>query len=334
MSPLVQLILFIFLAFILDLILGDPRYRLHPIRLMGGCIARLQHLLKRMGLYTRTGGVLLVGIVVGGSLMAYGAVTAVLCHIHGLLGLGFDLYMAYSCLALKDLFTHIKQVMGPLESGNVSQAKTAIARIVGRDVRLLDEPGISRAAIETLAENFVDGFISPLFWYLIGGLLAYALEGPPVTMAVGSMLVFKGISTLDSMVGYRTIEYERFGWAGARCDDLMNFLPARLSLLVLFIGSWICGGYAATGLRTALRDRLKHDSPNAAHAESFMAGALNVRLGGPTRYPDGIKPKPWLGAEYPDPLPAHIRKAGTILKCSAWATMVISSLILLFPATP
>ncbi|MFO7986155.1 MAG: adenosylcobinamide-phosphate synthase CbiB [Desulfatiglandaceae bacterium] len=324
-----ELTLILVPAFFLDLILGDPHYKLHPIRLMGGCIAFFTTGLKRLGLYTKAGGILLVGMVAGTFLIPYWTLAAVFHHIHGLLGLGFDVFMVYSCLALKDLFSHTDRVIQALERNHLSRARKGIALVVGRDVRTLDETGVSRAAIETLAENFVDGFLSPIFWYVSGGLLGYVLGVSPVATAVSLMLVFKVISTLDSMVGYKNVEYVRFGWAGARGDDVMNFLPARVSLVILFIGAWICRCHAPAGLRTALRDRLKHESPNAGHPESFMAGALNVRLGGPTLYPEGLKPKPWLGKAYPDPLPRHIRKAGALLKSSAWAAMGISTLILL-----
>lgn len=188
-----------------------------------------------------------------------------------------------------------------------------------------------RAVVETLAENFVDGFLSPLFWYVCGGVMAHIAGLPQVTTAVGCMLVFKATSTLDSMVGYRNMEFIEFGWAGAKLDDVMNFLPARLSLLILLVGAWICRLNPLEGIRTARRDRLNHDSPNSAHAESFVAGALHVQLGGPTVYPEGKKEKPWLGEGNPDPLPIHIRKTKRLLRCSAWVGVIIlfSPMILL-----
>ncbi len=249
------------------------------------------------------------------------ALSLVFHHLNALLGLGFDLFICYSCLALKDLFYHTDQVIRALESGNLPEAREGIAMVVGRDVRFLDEKGISRAAMETLAENFVDGFLSPIFWYLSGGILGYIFGLSPVMSAVGFMITFKVASTLDSMVGYKDSEFLEFGWAGAKLDDIMNFIPARVSLMVLFAGAWICRLKPMEGIKTALRDRLKHDSPNSAHAESFVAGALNVRLGGPTIYPDGQKDKPWLGEGNPDPLPQHIRRTASLLTRSAWVAV-------------
>ena len=320
---MLELAIVLFLAFVLDLLLGDPRYRLHPIRIMGHCIGRFTRILRRAGLDGRLGGIVLVITVEFAFLTAFLASSLVLHRINVFLGLGFDLFICYSCLALKDLVYHTDKVIHELERGNPAEARKEIAMVVGRDVRSLDEKGISRAAIETMSENFVDGFLSPLFWYLSGGILGYILGLSSVMTAAGFMITFKVASTLDSMVGYKDSEFLEFGWAGARLDDIMNFIPARLSLMVLFVGACICRLRASEGIRVALRDRLKHDSPNAAHAESFVAGALEVRLGGPTVYPDGQKDKPWLGEGNPDPLPQHIRRTASLITRSAWVAVAL-----------
>jgi len=325
---MLELAFIILLAFILDLIFGDPRYGLHPIRLIGQCIRLFTKILRRSGLDEKGGGILLVVMVETTFLATYLTASLIFHHINLIIGLGFDLFICYSCLALKDLFIHTDRVIHALETGNLPEARKGISMVVGRDVRFLDEKGISRAAIETMAENFVDGFLSPLFWYLSGGILGYIFGLSPIMTAISLMLVFKVASTLDSMVGYKDSEFLEFGWAGARLDDIMNFIPARLSLVVLFAGAWICRLKASEGISVALRDRLKHDSPNAAHAESFVAGALEVRLGGPAVYPDGQKDKPWLAKGNPDPLPQHIRRAVSLLTCSAWAAVGCSICLL------
>ncbi|MBL7212721.1 MAG: cobalamin biosynthesis protein CobD [Desulfobacteraceae bacterium] len=329
---MLELGIVVLLAFILDLFFGDPRYGFHPIRLMGQCIALFTNILRRVGLDGKGGGILLVVMVELLFLATFLVLSLVFHHLNALLGLGFDLFIGYSCLALKDLFIHTDRVIHALETGNLPEARKGISMVVGRDVRFLDEEGVSRAAIETLAENFVDGFISPLFWYLTGGVLATILGFSPVMTAVSLMIAFKVASTLDSMVGYKDHEFLEFGWAGAKLDDIMNFIPARLSLMVLSAGAWICRLKPMEGIKTALRDRLKHDSPNSAHAESFVAGALNVRLGGPTIYPNGQKDKPWLGQGNPDPLPIHIRRTGSLLKRSAWIATVFPAFALIFLA--
>jgi adenosylcobinamide-phosphate synthase len=126
------------------------------------------------------------------------------------------------------------------------------------------------------------------------------------------------------MVGYRNPEYIDFGLTGARLDDIMNFVPARFSLIILFVGAGISGLHPVHGLKVAMRDRLKHDSPNAAHAESFVAGALEIRLAGPVKYHDTLKDKPWLASGNPDPGPVHIKKTVLLVKHSAWVAVAIS----------
>ena len=314
----------IFFAFLLDLFLGDPRYRLHPVRIIGYGIALFEKILRRLGLNGRTGGVLLVLMIVFASLTGYLAAHLVLDRLHPLPGLAFDLFLCYSFLALKDLIRHVRPLITALETADLPQAREIISTVVGRDVRYLDGEGVGRAAVETMAENFVDGFLSPLFWYVTGAALGSSLGISPVRTALSFMLIFKVSSTLDSMVGYKNQEYLEFGRAGARLDDFMNFIPARLSFVALFFGAWISGLQPFDGLRVALRDRLKHDSPNSAHAEAFVAGAMHIRLGGPAQYPEGWKQKPWLGEGNPDPGPAHIRRTIILLNCAAWTSVVVA----------
>jgi adenosylcobinamide-phosphate synthase len=321
---MVELIAILFIAFFADLFIGDPRYRYHPIRIIGHSISLLEKFLRKMGFAGRAGGLFLVIIIEVAFIILYLAASINLQGVHPLLGMFFDLYICYSCLAIGDLIKHIKPVIYALESGSLTTARKSIAMVVGRDVRFLDEKGVCRAAVETLAENFVDGFLSPLFWCLMGAVLANFLGLSPVKTAMSSMLVFKIASTLDSMVGYRNPEYIDFGLTGARMDDIMNFFPARFSLIILFIGAGISGYRPVRGLKVALRDRLKHDSPNSAHAESFVAGALDIRLAGPVKYPDALKNKPWLARGNPDPTTAHIKKTVRLVKHSACVAVAIS----------
>ena len=321
---MLEIVSVIFFAFILDLLIGDPRYRYHPVRIMGHGISFFSKVLRRGGLGGRRGGIFLVLILETIILGAYLVISLTLRKLYPLSGWGFDLFVCYSCLALKDLISQTKLVIRALEKGDLSKARECVARVVGRDVRYLDEEGVCRATMETLAENFVDGFLSPVFWYLAGGIAALLLGFSPVVPALCAMLGFKVASTLDSMVGYKNKEYAEFGWAGARLDDIMNFIPARMSLVILFFGAWVSGLNPMDGFKIALRDRLKHESPNAAHAESFTAGVFHTRLGGPTRYPHGLKDKPWLGDGDISPGPAHIRKMTTLVKRSAWVTVAVS----------
>ncbi len=326
---MLQIVAVIFFAFILDLFIGDPRYRYHPVRIIGHGISFCSKVLRHSGLDGKWGGVILVLILEIVTLAVYLFISLALRGLHPLCGLGFDLFICYSCLALRDLIVHIRPVIRALETGDLTKAREDIAMVVGRDVRYLDGEGVSRAAMETLAENLVDGFLSPLFWYMVGGIVALLLGSSSVIPALCCMSAFKVASTLDSMVGYKNKEYSEFGWAGARLDDIMNFIPARISLAILFLGAWVSGLNPMDGLKVALRDRLKHESPNAAHAESFTAGVFHIRLGGPTRYPYGLKDKPWLGDGNVSPGPAHIRKMTTLVNRSAWIAVVVTMCALL-----
>jgi adenosylcobinamide-phosphate synthase len=309
-------------AYLLDLVLGDPPYRLHPMRLIGSGIAGTEAFLRRIGLSGKTGGILLVLTSAGVTLFFYASLVHILSRVHPVLPFLFHLYLVYSCLALGDLLNHIHPVVLALETGDLARAREAVSRVVGRDVRVLDPHGVARASVETLAENFVDGFLSPLFWYFAGWILSLLLGEGKVAWPVACMLLFKLASTLDSMVGYRNHRYLHFGWAGARFDDLMNFLPARLSIPFLMLGALFSGMSPLKGLRIALRDRLLHDSPNSAHAESFMAGALDLRLGGPTLYAEGMKEKPWLGDGRAEAGPADIRRAVTLVRVTGWVVFI------------
>jgi len=321
---MIELAAIIFFAFLLDVFLGDPPYRYHPIRIIGRCITLFEKTLRHMGLNGKGSGLLLVVTTELSALCPYLTASLLLHSLYRPLGMSFDLFICYSGLALKDLTVHAQPVIHALETGDLHEAQQRIGRIVGREVQYLDHNGVSRAAVETLAENFVDGFLSPVFWYLVGGILAYILSLPLVILAVTFMLFFKVGSTLDSMVGYRSPEFVAFGWASAKLDDMMNFIPARLSLIILFFGALISGLHPLEGLRIARRDRLKHDSPNAAHAESFFAGALGVRLCGPAVYHGSLKDKPWVGNGNSDPGPEDIRRAVLLATYSGWIAVLAS----------
>jgi len=231
-----------------------------------------------------------------------------LCALaHPYAAVAFDVFVVYACLALKDMARHALPVAAALEADDLPSARAAVQRIVGRDAAVLDAPGVARAAVESVAESFVDGFFAPVCWFVAGALLAGVAGADALPWAVGAALAYRTINTLDSMVGYRDARYLLFGRVSARLDDALNFVPARLSLPILFLAAGMCRLDARAGWRSARRDRLKHESPNAAHAESFAAGALGLRLGGPLQYPDGPLDKPWIGDGTPAARPPHIR---------------------------
>jgi len=320
----------LFAAFILDVLIGDPFFRFHPVRLLGFCVSSLEKLLLSVGLTGRVGGTFLVAGGVGLSAGFFLAARLFLDGFHPWLAAILDLYLTYASLALADLVKHASAVAGPLDRDDLTQARVALQEFVGRDTRFLDPAGVARGAVESVAENFVDGVLSPLFWYTAGALLCRILQCPsPAFAGVCAILCFKAISTLDSMVGYRHGHYLLFGRPAARLDDLANFIPARLSLVILFLGALMSGDDAGSGWKVALRDRLKHPSPNAGHPESFVAGALGIKLGGPSVYQEGVVDKFWLGNGGQELGPNHIRRSCRLVNRSSWISVFIFTAFLL-----
>jgi adenosylcobinamide-phosphate synthase len=209
---------------------------------------------------------LTVGSAAGATWLALKALSYVL-PLAGLIG---AIIISSTCLAIRSLHIESARVATALSSGDLPQARQHLSWIVGRDTERLDEPEIWRALVETVAENTSDGIIAPLFWLTVGG--------PVAAMA------YKAVSTLDSMVGYRNERYMHLGWASARMDDILNFIPARLTAILMIVAAAMSGHSASGAIRITMRDRLKHPSPNSGHPESAAAGALGVRLGGEANY--------------------------------------------------
>ena len=274
-------------GFALDLILGDPGSLapLHPVVLMGKCIRTLEKLLRSALPATpcgeRAAGAILAFVLPAGTFCLCRLILRAADALSPALGFALECIWCWQALAAKDLRDEAMQVFTALNEGTLSDARTAVGRIVGRDTQCLQEDGVIRAAVETVAENFSDGVVAPAFYMLLGGA--------PLALA------YKAVNTLDSMVGYKNERYRYFGTASARLDDAANFLPSRLAALLLIAAAFICGEDGKGALRIWRRDRNRHASPNAAQCEAVMAGALGVRLCGPARYFGEMHEKPFLG---------------------------------------
>ena len=268
------------IAYCLDLIIGDPLWFPHPVRGIGWAIQKLEKALKR-GKMERFSGCLLTLFIAGGTYFLAAGVLYFATKLHPYVGHGLSIIILWTTLATKDLYVHSNQVYKPLAQGDLPIARKMLSRIVGRDTDKLDEPEIVRATVETIAENVVDGITAPLFYAI--------LFGAPAALA------YKAASTLDSMVGYKNEKYKNFGWASARFDDIVNFIPARVTgILIPFVA--LCPGFdGRNSWRIFWRDRKKHPSPNSAHAEAAFAGALTVRLGGVSTYSGVPSRKEYLG---------------------------------------
>src|SRR6516225_4036329 len=268
------------LAVLIELIAGYPDWLVrsigHPVTWMGRLIAGLErrwnretlrpHLRRMLG---TVAVLLLVGIV---GMVALIIERGLLLLPFGLIGAAV---VASTLVAQRSLYQHVSRVADALESGGIRAAREAVSHIVGRDTETLDEAGVARAAIESLAENFSDGVVAPVIWMIIAGLPGAA--------------IYKAINTADSMIGHRTARFQAFGWAAARLDDLLNLPASRLSaLLIIAAAAATKGNSASAAWRAVRRDARHHRSPNAGYPEAAMAGALALALAGPRVY-DGIR---------------------------------------------
>ena len=278
-------LLLLWSIFLLDLWLGDPVYRFHPIRLIGSLLIYLERWLFARGWNGYTGGILLGLLLLGIVLGCYFLLQKLFGSLHPVLGWSLDLFLGYSLLALRDLEIHGLRVWRATAEGNLMAAREEISQLVGRDVERLDLAGCNRATLESLSENLSDGVVSPLIWLTLVG--------------IPGMLAFKVISTMDSMIGYRNERYLRFGWFGARADDLMNWMPARLTWVLLSASAWALPGYDG---RMAWSIGLsKHQymlGPNAGWGQAASAGALRVQLVGEKWKNGRLQHSAWLG--HPD----------------------------------
>ncbi len=274
-------------GFALDLLLGDPERLapIHPVVLMGRAITALEKTLRPRFPQTEQGercaGALLVLTVAAGTLILCKLILRALDAVFPPLAFALEGIWCWQALAVRDLKVEAMRVQDALENAGIDEARRAVGRIVGRDTAALDEAGVARAAVETVAENFADGVAAPLFYMLIGGA--------PLALCC------KAVNTMDSMLGYKNEKYLHFGRAAARLDDAVNYIPARLAALLLIVSAKLCGEDAGGALRIWKRDRRRHASPNSAQCEAAMAGALGVRLCGPASYFGVLHDKPWIG---------------------------------------
>ena len=271
----------------IDALFGDMPWLFrqipHPVVLAGRAVVFFDRKLNRetRGEAVRCGRGIITVILLVGAAAALGLVVEGLCRGR-LPGAVVEAALIGVLVAQRSLYEHVAAVANALDAGGLPAGRAAVRHIVGRDPTSLDSHGVARAAIESLAENFSDGVVAPVFWYLLLGL--------------PGLLVYKMANTLDSMIGHRTPHYRSFGWAAARFDDLLNLVPAPISgLLLVTAAVFAKSGRPDRALVIMLRDGRKHHSPNAGWPESAMAGALGLALAGPRRYPEGLVADPWLG---------------------------------------
>ncbi len=304
------------LGFLLDLILGDPYWLPHPIRFIGNMIAKIEKVLlgrnknrdEKKELWQ---GVCMIMIVLFCTVSVTTAILLIAYTINCYLGIVVEMIMTYQILATKCLKVESMKVYDCLKNKTLEDARRAVSMIVGRDTACLNEEGVAKAAIETVAENTSDGVIAPMLYTALGGPILGFL--------------YKAINTMDSMIGYKNDKYMYFGRAAARLDDFVNFLPARISAY-LMITSAFFGGKDFSGKRAFYiykRDNRNHASPNSAQTESVCAGALGIQLAGDASYFGKVVKKPYIGdrgraVEYED-----IKRVNRLMYLTAWICEVI-----------
>lgn len=314
-------------AIALDGIAGDPRWFPHPVRLIGLLTGKLEHFHRSWIRSDTYAGVMTVITTIAVTLFTI----TVLLVGSGLISIsvqvGLAVLIIYFFLAAKDLFVHSQEVYHHLtREMDLQLARESVGRIVGRDTAAMSEKDVIRACVETVAENLVDGITAPLFWSVVFALASLFFPVEPILLGALGITFYKTVNTMDSMFGYKNEQYIDFGWAPARLDDLVNYLPARLSGLSVVLASLIIGENWRNSFNILKRDRLNHSSPNAGYTEAAVAGALSIQLGGPSHYFGKIVNKPYIGEMLTEIEPYHISKTNTLV---LWTTAVFTFLLLL-----
>ncbi len=302
-------------AFILDILIGDPRWLPHPVRIIGKCVELLEKVLRRVFASERLVGVFLAGITVAGTYLLTYEIINMFSRFGRIWEFAVSTIIIFFSLSIRDLFKEAKGVMKELDSGNIGQARERLSQIVGRDTHNLDKQQITKACVETTAESSVDGIIAPLFFAFIGG--------PALAMA------YKAINTLDSMVGYKYGKYLNLGWASAKLDDLVNYIPARIAAVILPMSSYVCGADFLNSIKIIKRDGRKHPSPNSGIPEAAIAGALRIRLGGPSTYKGVVSNKPFIGGQTNEIVTDNIKHTIRIVFVAAVMSVACGITILL-----
>ncbi len=304
-------------AYILDLLLGDPRWLPHPVVWMGNAVSFFETVFRKWIRQEFVSGVFFALFLIFSTWGITFGIVKILSYLHPVAGIAVQVILLFFCLSARTLEKAASEVKHALEKEGLEAGRFKVSMIVGREVKYLDETGVVKASVETVAENFVDGFLSPLFFALIGG----------VPMAVA----YKMVNTLDSMVGYKNEKYILFGRASARIDDVANYIPARLSVLFISMAaallSWQRG---ARAWKTALKEGRYHKSPNAGFPEAAFAGALAVKLGGPGCYHGTLMKKSYFGIRFNEPGREKIKMACDLMMLSSLVSILTIVFVFVF----
>jgi adenosylcobinamide-phosphate synthase len=299
----------VLIAFGVDLLLGDPRWLPHPVKLIGRFASGLESPLRRAVPNARTAGMLEVVAVLGTTTLATWLVLAAAGWLHPLVRDMVSIVLLYLCFAARDLAQHSHLVYRALTIGDLTEARRRASMMVGRDTDQLDEPEIVRATVESVAENIVDGVTAPLLFAVIGGPIA--------------ALLYKAINTLDSTFGHKNERYFYFGWASARLDDVANYIPARLTAPLVSLAAALLRLNSIGAMRIFLRDGRNHPSPNSGLTEAAVAGALCVQLGGLNYYFGRPSERPRMGDPKQPSRRAHILQTNALMITTSCLALIL-----------
>lgn len=293
-------------GFFIDLLIGDPRWLYHPVCVIGNLISFLERGIRRIFPKSKkgelAGGFLEVLLVCA---LSFGIPFLAVRFLYGIsvwAGLALETFWCSQLLATKSLKTESMKVYDRLKNGTIEEARYAVSMIVGRDTRELTEEGVTKAAVETIAENSSDGIIAPMFYMAVGG--------------IGLMFLYKGINTMDSMLGYKNEKYLYFGRCAAKLDDVANYIPARISGWLMALATVFVGMDTKNAIKIYRRDKRNHASPNSAQTEAAMAGALGVQLAGNAYYFGKLYEKPTIGDKTREVEAEDIKRANRLLYAS------------------
>ncbi len=304
----------LFAAFILDFIAGDPVGLPHPVRWMGNAIAMLEPLFRKISTdLVKAGAFFSITLILSVWLLSFLLLKAAL-SISPFFCIILEVLMIYYSLSAVSLEKAAMDVYDSINKNELGRARKKLSFIVGREVERLEKGGMSRAVVETVAENLVDGVIAPLFYAAIGGA--------PLAMA------YKMVNTLDSMVGYKNEKYETFGKVSARIDDVFNYIPARISVPVISLAAQMLCGKGFCSFKTSVQEGRSHASPNAGYPEAAFAGTLRVTLGGPNYYHGHLVSKPYIGKKFGEIKIRHIKQACDLMLLSSFLWLGILCIVL------
>lgn len=305
------LILPMIIGFIIDIFLGDPYTLPHPVRLIGKLISRLESYVRSWFKNLRTGGFFLALTVIFLSSGIPFACLFIAYKISNVFGIAVESVFCYYLIAAKCLRDESMKVYRAILENDTEKARKAVSMIVGRDTAVLDEKGIIKAAVETVAENTSDGVTAPIMYISLGGA------------ALG--FFYKAANTMDSMIGYKNEKYADIGRFAARLDDLLNFIPSRLTALAMILSAYLLKFDGKNAFHIWKRDRRKHASPNSAQTESVCAGALDIRLAGDAYYFGELHKKEFIGDDIRPPESEDIRRANRLMYCTSVIVLIISA---------